>query len=110
MNISQISARQTISQRFVIGMIVTLVSALTSVAHAECETVQRICTVADPTGTPLNFRGYPNGKIKGTLKNGSKVLAGFTMWDEKERDWVQLIHPKTHQEYGWVLESYLKCK
>ena len=28
------------------------------------------CKVTDPTGTPLNVRQSPNGKIIGTLANG----------------------------------------
>jgi len=31
------------------------------------------CKVTDPTGTPLNVRESPNGKIIGTLPNGSTV-------------------------------------
>jgi hypothetical protein len=31
------------------------------------------CKVTDPTGTPLNVRSEPNGKIVGTLANGTLV-------------------------------------
>ena len=31
------------------------------------------CKVTDPTGTPLNVRAKPNGKITGTLANGTLV-------------------------------------
>ena len=31
------------------------------------------CKVTDPTGTPLNVRDSPNGKIVGTLANGVLV-------------------------------------
>ena len=31
------------------------------------------CKVTDPTGTPLNVRSAPNGKIIGTLANGTLV-------------------------------------
>ena len=29
------------------------------------------CKVTDPTGTPLNVRDGPNGKVIGTLANGA---------------------------------------
>lgn len=32
------------------------------------------CKVTDPTGTPLNVRQSPNGKIIGTLANGTFVI------------------------------------
>ncbi|HMQ57741.1 MAG TPA: SH3 domain-containing protein [Rhizobiaceae bacterium] len=32
-----------------------------------------VCTVADPTGTPLNIRLGPNDTILGTAKNGTKL-------------------------------------
>ena len=31
------------------------------------------CKVTDPTGTPLNVRDGPNGKVIGTLANGALV-------------------------------------
>jgi hypothetical protein len=31
-----------------------------------------VCTVGDPTGTPLNVRGQPNGTILGALHNGAQ--------------------------------------
>ena len=32
-----------------------------------------VCTVVDPTGTPLNVRTGPNDDIVGSLKNGMKI-------------------------------------
>ena len=31
------------------------------------------CVIADPTGTPLNIRTSPNGKIVGKIANGERV-------------------------------------
>jgi hypothetical protein len=56
------------------------------------------CDVADPTGTPLNVRNQPNGKILFTLRNGTKVV-----WVELSNDqkWVK-IFPMTgrHRDRG----------
>jgi hypothetical protein len=36
------------------------------------------CKVTDPTGTPLNVRASPGGKITGKLPNGTLVsVAGY---------------------------------
>ncbi len=48
------------------------VSLLFSAAASACGGAQ-VCTVIDPSGTPLNVRSGPNGKILGTLKKGELV-------------------------------------
>jgi hypothetical protein len=54
--------------RFVMAAIALLVS-VNLAAAAEGER----CKVTDPTGTPLNVRESPKGKIIGTLANGTFV-------------------------------------
>ena len=46
------------------------------------------CKVTDPTGTPLNVRDGPNGKVIGTLANGALVaIVGQTLGqDRRSRD------------------------
>ena len=69
---------------------------------------QNRCLVADPTGTPLNVRTEPNGRIVGTLNNGTLV---------KIRD-VNLSYGKawarvsagTDAPLGWVFRDYLNCE
>lgn len=67
-----------------------------------------ICTVVDPTGTPLNVRSGPNGKILSTLRKGSKV----EVVDHTEQNGKRWARVSKYQEatYGWVFEAYLKCK
>jgi hypothetical protein len=43
------------------------------------------CKVTDPTGTPLNVRDSPNGKITGTLAH------------------------KTKKPIGWVFREFVSC-
>lgn len=38
-----------------------------------CAGGSAVCTVVDPTGSALNIRSAPNGKIIGTAKNGAKL-------------------------------------
>lgn len=69
----------------------------------------RVCTVADPTGTPLNVREAPNGPIRGTWENGMRVrpteekLSNGKLWYAAERF-------ANDNELGWVFDPYLKCE
>jgi hypothetical protein len=60
------------------------------------------CIVADPTGTPLNVRQKPNGKVMGSLKNGTIVALGETNGSEGEK-WTKIIKPLQ----GYVWSDYL---
>ncbi|BDT14262.1 hypothetical protein N39L_39850 [Limnospira platensis NIES-39] len=60
------------------------------------------CTVDDPTGTPLNVRATPAGKIVGSLPNGTRVILGIT--DGREGpNWTRIIGPIE----GYVWSPYL---
>ncbi|MGL4497590.1 MAG: SH3 domain-containing protein [Planktothrix sp.] len=64
------------------------------------------CIVADPSETPLNVRQKPNGKVIGSLKNGTIVALGETDGSEGEK-WTKIIKPLQ----GYVWSDYLKdCK
>ena len=65
-----------------------------------------VCTVVDPTGTPLNVRAGPNGKILSTLKKGSKVE--FIEHQEKDgKKWALVA--RYGESSGFVFGDYLKC-
>jgi uncharacterized protein YgiM (DUF1202 family) len=69
----------------------------------------KICTVADPTGTPLNIREEPNGAIYGTYDNGVRVRP----YDEKTvkgKKWVAVERLAEDNAAGWVFDPYLKCE
>lgn len=69
----------------------------------------KICTVADPTGTPLNIREEPNGDIYGTYENGVRVRP----YDEKTvkgKKWVAVERLAEDNAAGWVFDPYLKCE
>jgi uncharacterized protein YraI len=60
------------------------------------------CQVSDPTGTPLNMRESPNGKIIGTLQNGVEVVMKDA---SKDWNWAQIVTKSG--KTGWVYYNYL---
>ncbi|MBV8755334.1 MAG: trypsin-like peptidase domain-containing protein [Hyphomicrobiales bacterium] len=66
------------------------------------------CKVADPSGTPLNLRSGPNGRILGALQNGLPVGIVEQTMDDRGRPWV-LIAGSDGMTLGWVFREYLSC-
>jgi Bacterial SH3 domain len=67
------------------------------------------CTVADPTGTPLNTRAEPGGEIFATLRNGTVVRAiAQTRHDGKQ--WVFVEKWTGDNAVGWVFDAYMACE
>lgn len=62
------------------------------------------CLVADPSGTPLNVRGSPNGSMIGALKNDVRVSLG-----NRRGDWVHIVPHAGSGKSGWVVKKYLDC-
>lgn len=72
---------------------------------------EKACTVADPTGTPLNVRSKPNGEKVSTLKNGDNVFIDDTKY-LNNKPWYKVgtyINGR-YKSYGWVYGKYLDCK
>jgi hypothetical protein len=68
------------------------------------------CTVDDPTGTPLNIRERPNGRIIGALYNGVTVyVRDLTIDAASGQRWAYII-PLNTGKSGWVFRPYLDCK
>lgn len=82
---------------------ISLAAMLPAVASAET------CKVTDPTGTPLNIRATPNGKVIGTLKNGTKIRRVDYADDNKGRPWVLAYTDKTNKRIGWVYREFVSC-
>ncbi|HEV7304966.1 SH3 domain-containing protein [Ensifer sp.] len=64
------------------------------------------CTVADPTGTPLNVRDAPNGRVVATLANGTRVRETEERHLNGKR-W-SAVSAKAGA-IGWVFSAYLDC-
>jgi hypothetical protein len=66
------------------------------------------CVVADPTGTPLNIRTSPNGKIVGKIANGERVrISDQTTEDGKQ--WAYISNAAS-RPMGWVFRKFLSCR
>jgi len=83
-----------------------LLVALTVPAALACDG-QAICTVTDPTGTPLNVRTGPGGEIVSTLRKGAKVE--FVRHEERDgRKWALVA--RYGEAWGYVYGDYLRCQ
>ncbi|HEY8561574.1 MAG TPA: SH3 domain-containing protein [Pyrinomonadaceae bacterium] len=74
---------------------------------------QDVCTVADPTGTPLNVRAYPtNGRVVAKLNNGTVItVEHYTVDETTGKTWAK-IGVRRNRKYimlGYVLDAYLNC-
>ena len=68
-----------------------------------------ICTVKDPTGTPLHVRESAGGRILSTLRNGQKIEV-VTHVKEKDQRWAQVAPINKGADSGWVFETYVLCR
>jgi hypothetical protein len=81
-----------------------LAALLPTTTTAAAHGAEEICTVNDPTATPLNVRKTPGGTILGALHNGRNVMAV-----KRSGKWTK-IHPlEGGGKSGWVLHDYLQC-
>jgi hypothetical protein len=69
----------------------------------------RLCVVADPSGTPLNVRSAPYGRILGALNNGAPVRLLDTSRDDGGRPWAY-VAPRGAGKAGWVYREYIECE
>lgn len=79
---------------------------LFNVAKAE-----QVCKVTDPTGTPLNVRETPNGRIVGTLRNGVEVYIVKIDSDSQGRPWALVSRSRQNPSgaFGWVFREFISC-
>ncbi|CAN7387300.1 SH3 domain-containing protein [Bradyrhizobium sp. LjRoot220] len=66
------------------------------------------CVVADPTGTPLNIRTSPNGKIVGKIANGERIRIS-DQTTENGKQWAYISNAAS-RPIGWVFRKFLVCK
>jgi len=71
---------------------------------AKAETV---CKVTDPTGTPLNLRVSPNGRITGTVESGTEVYIYEIVRDDKNRPWAKV--GSEGKVLGWAFREFISC-
>ena len=93
-------------------MTISVLFFLAVMALAGIATHAQKCEVKDPTGTPLNVRAKPNGRIVGKLNNGSVVWQEDYLYDSMGREWLKvgIYRGKKYTVLGYVLMDYLSCE
>jgi hypothetical protein len=86
-------------------MVAGALLAVALLALAMSARANEVCTVADPSGTPLNVRSQPkpNGSILGALDNDTSVVV-----KERRGQWASIV-PESAGKSGWVWAEYLSC-
>ena len=69
---------------------------------------QERCLVADPTGSPLNVRATPNGRIVEGLRNGV-VLTIVDLTSDRGKTWAYVARAGESAPIGWVFRDFLNC-
>ncbi len=85
-----------------IGFSVALLATLATAQQT------KTCVVADPTGTPLNVRAAPGGRVVASLANATQVRVLEQTLDAKNRRWLR-VSTIDGTSSGWVFADYLKC-
>jgi hypothetical protein len=86
-----------------------LAAAILLMTSAAGEAAER-CLVTDPSGTPLNVREAPGGRVKATLDNGMVVEIAETVADAKGRRWGRISGGRDPAAIGgWVLTTLVSC-
>ena len=73
----------------------------------------RVCVVSDPTGTLLNVRDEPNGRVVGEIHNGVWVKA-TDRTISRGKPWIFIhdsdVNGTLGEPLGWVFAAYLTCR
>ncbi|MBM3608554.1 MAG: SH3 domain-containing protein [Alphaproteobacteria bacterium] len=80
-----------------------------SAGAAQAQVPRGTCLVSDPTGTPLNVRSGPNGRIIGNLYNGDYVVIQRTSRDDRGRPWA-LVGGTDGSTHGWIFREFVSCR
>ncbi|MEQ8962104.1 MAG: SH3 domain-containing protein [Coleofasciculus sp. C2-GNP5-27] len=72
---------------------------------------EMVCQVTDPTGSPLNVRDTPNGRVINALKNGREVYIHEVAYDNQGRPWVNVggYYQGEYRIWGWVFREFISC-
>lgn len=70
---------------------------------------QSRCRVMDPTGTPLNVRTAPMGRVVATIENGYLVSIIDQTRDRQGKPWVYVARRTDGEPLGWVYREFIAC-
>lgn len=82
---------------------------LAMVLFATQSQAQSRCKVMDPTGTPLNVRTEPNGRVVEVLPNGVLVSIIGSSRDRRNKPWAYVADFYTQLPIGWVFREFIAC-
>ncbi len=74
------------------------------------DVVRARCTVIDDSGTPLNVRAAPNGRILGGLLYGHTVEVVEVSLSRNGRYWSRINANNPIYRSGWVLSALIDCE
>ena len=86
-----------------------LAAACVIAAPAAAQYGGQRCIVSDPTGTPLNLRERPQGRIIGSLRNGTYVRLVDIAYDGLGRPWGYIVGWDSGRHLGWVFREFISC-
>ena len=94
--------KTTICFLFLVGVL-----AFAGVQNAKADQ----CKVTDPTGTPLNVRASPNGRMTGKVRNGTIVYIEQYSSDRKGKPWARIgtYRGRNYVILGWVYREFISC-
>ena len=97
--------------RFAWGVMAGAVALFTGAMTSAPATAQRApCVVRDTSGTPLNIRAAPNGRVFATVRNGMRVAVLDYDYDRQGRQWALILFSDRGVETrGWVIRRYIAC-
>lgn len=69
-------------------------------------TTQDNCVVVGDNNLPLRVRATPGGKVIGSLKIGTDIVAYNVVQDRYGNNWTKI---KFRRGFGWVSTDYISC-
>jgi Bacterial SH3 domain len=96
-----------IVRSFIRGGMIAFFAANCASVFAASDTSQ--CRVMDPTGTPLNVRTSPFGRIIGNLPNDMFVNIIDHAIDRTGKAWVYISKSSDGKPVGWVFREFISC-
>jgi hypothetical protein len=92
------------------GSIGICFSCLPSLAKSD-NISNKTCRVTDPTGSPLNIRLKPNGKIVARIRNQRIVYPQSIIRDDNGKKWTLIAIEENNKPLvlGWALREFISC-
>jgi hypothetical protein len=91
------------------GSIGICFSCLPSLAKSD-DISNKTCRVTDPTGSPLNIRLKPNGKIVARIRN-QRIVYPQSIINNNGKKWTLIAIEENHKilVLGWGLREFISC-